>query len=204
MNRKRRYLKDLCQQIRNCIEKYNKDEDWVRKDDFLYNLCKNFPENKTLSIVLIKVTAIDRFYKAGLYRKRVKYEYVARRLCRLSIDEQLSRIGDKLTLRNVREVANIVLRVASSTSGSKEKFVVFASKYLHFHKPNVFPIIDKYSEKKMINISKKLGITISANNRYECFCRRIIEFKKLIEKVCHERYSYSQLDKFLYGEPYFS
>lgn len=204
-----KYLKNICSQIDSRARTYrdSKREDckyWRKVDSLLYELCKKFPDHDYLNHVFVKVSAIDRFYNAWLYRKRVRYIDVAKKLQNSNIDVQLSRMRNRLTSKNIMDVVDAVNIVADCRS--KGHFVVFASKYLHFHKPNIFPILDKFAEDKMREISKKGGRHLgrcACKNRYECFCRQLIELRVTLRITTGRKFSLSDFDKFLYGSRYF-
>jgi len=149
--------------------------------------------------------AIDRLYNAWLYRKGIRYIHVARKLQASDIDDLLSKADNHLSPKSLKHVVDTALTVAGFGNIKNPQYIVFASKYLHFHKPNVFPILDRNAEKRLRAISKRTGLHLKScdcNSRYECFCRQILELKRALKSVSHRRFSLSDFDKLLYGRRY--
>jgi len=204
-----KYIRKVCNELLSCIEEYQSDdkysEYWRRLDTQLYQLCKSFPDHNYVGPILVKVIAVDRLYTAWLYRRGVKYINVARGLQDSDIDTLLNEIGNRLTLRNVKDVANAELVVAGFGNPKRARYDVFASKYLHFHRPNVFPILDSSAEKRIKSISNKIGLHLNdcyCETRYECFCRQILAMRKALRTVTDRHFSLLDFDKLLYGERY--
>jgi hypothetical protein len=198
-----KYLKEIYRKLNRCIKNYKNDE-WYNVDRVLYNLCKTFSTHKSINEILTKVVAVDRIYRAWLYRKRVNYYEVAKRLQELNLDSMLEKVGKNLTEKNIKNVTEIVLLVANPVNPQRPRYIVFASKYLHFHKPSLIPIFDSNVKKEMKKISKRLHLHSECRCRteYECFCHQILELKKALQKIAKKRISFSELDKLLYGKRY--
>ncbi|MCK4445431.1 MAG: hypothetical protein KAW09_12865, partial [Thermoplasmata archaeon] len=183
------------------------DEDseyWRMLDNQLYQLCRSFPDHDYVGPILVKVIAVDRLYSAWLYRRRVEYMDVAQGLQASNIDTLLDDLGNRLTLKNVKDVANAELVVAGFGNPKGARYHVFASKYLHFHRPYAFPILDGSAEKRMKSISKEIGLHLDdchCETRYECFCRKILALRKALRTVTDRRFSLLDFDKLLYGKP---
>lgn len=206
---KEKHLRRLRNELISCKKRFQSNtevsENWRRTSTILYQLCKSFPDHRCIRYILTKVTAVDRLYNAWLYREGVPYIHVARKLQASNIDRLLNKVGDNLSLRNVNDVVTIASTVAGFGNIKNPRFIVFASKYLHFHKPKVFPILDSYAEKRLRLISNKIGLHFDdcdCHSRYECFCRQILALKRALRIVIDMQISLLDFDKLLYGKRY--
>jgi len=202
-------LDELSNAIKMCTEKYQKSENneiiiWRSIDEFLEDMCRRFPNHEYFNHVLIKITAIDRLYAAWLNRKKINYRKVALKLIDSDIDCQLENVGKSLTIKNVKKVANAVATVAGFGNPKYPRFWVFASKYLHFHNRNLFPILDSFAEEELDNIFKKLRLKHESRvgtNRYEKFCRKLLALHAMLSEEGYVP-TLSDFDKYLYGKRY--
>lgn len=204
-----KYLEIVRDQLISCKKRYFLDgeisDNWRRVNVILYQMCRSFPEHRYISHILIKVTAVDRLYNAWLYRKGIRYINVARKLQASNIDTLLDKTGDYLSSRNVEDAVAAASTVAGFGNVGNPRFIVFASKYLHFHRPKVFPILDSNAEKTMASISNKTGLHFDhchCDSRYECFCRQILALKRVLRTVTDRQFSLLDFDKLLYGKRY--
>jgi hypothetical protein len=209
MNTKQKHLRRLHNELISYKKRFQSNaeisENWRKTSTILYQLCKSFPDHRRIRYILTKVTAVDRLYNAWLYRKGIRYIDVARKLQASNIDSLLKKVGDNLSLRNVKDAVTVASTVAGLGNIKNPRFIVFASKYLHFHRPNVFPILDSYAEKTMRSISNKIGLHFDdceCDSRYECFCRQILALKRDLRTVTDMQISLLDLDKLLYGKRY--
>lgn len=158
------------------------------ENQVLYAMCRDNQHHRKSYVTAGKVTAIGRIYAAapdrgaGSGREAAPLaDAIGRQLARSQLDERLSAIvfEDRFSHANkalivethgllVREVAQATLGWSSSVDKegwSPRNHASFASKYLHFHRPNAFPILDRYS---------RAGLTCAGQagrfNTYEQFC----------------------------------
>ena len=200
-------LQQLAGKIRKCarIYRFSKNLDvsqWRNTDEFLKDMSKKFPSHTNLNGIIFKVTAIDRLYRAMLYRRRKDYRKIALGLMNSDIDEMLSNLRGSLNWKNLANVINAASTVAGFGNPKKAKYWVFASKYLHFHKRKIFPIFDSNANKRLNVLCKRLGLRVandSKKNPYERFCERILSLQEALRKRVRYETSLSDLDKYLYG-----
>jgi hypothetical protein len=136
----------------------------------LYAMCFNYPKHDDAYITAGKMITIGRVYAASPERGageaqekgRSLLKLTAERLRATDIDIQLEDLP--FETRFSRHLASTVIKLHGllnrtvgdaicEWNGRKDKTFnreSFASKYLHFHRPNAFPILDSYSGKGAI------------------------------------------------------
>lgn len=102
-------------------------------DQALTQLVAAFPDNRDVSAVLLKATAINSLYATNIYA----IFQVAQHICSLNIDPKLA----QGSLDVIDEIAVITLK------GKKKRNYSFATKYCSWHRPDVYPIFDSYVER---------------------------------------------------------
>lgn len=135
----------------------------------LYAMCRDNPAHDNAYVTAGKITAIGRIYAAapergaGSGRAPGSLSHaIAKRLASSPLDDQLKAINfaDRFTEANMEKIVEVHRLlgelVADATRGwskssddpdwSPRSQASFASKYLHFHKPNAFPIMDSYAK----------------------------------------------------------
>lgn len=160
----------------------------------LYAICKDFPRHDDDYVTAGKVTAIGRIYAAAPERgagiggsPAPLAQAIAKRLAKSDLDRRIDgiRFAERFSLQLVDRVIEthqlLVDEIAAATrewsvAGADvdwfpRKQASFASKYLHFHRPNAFPIMDKFA---------KAGLACAGNggalDTYERFCIRIQQY----------------------------
>jgi len=160
----------------------------------LYAMCRDYPRHNDIYVTAGKVTAIGRVYAAAPERgagrgnspsplaktiaKRLAVSALDQAVDGISFDESFSR---QLVNKVIAAHQLLVDEVAAATCEWSEKGAdadwaprnqaSFASKYLHFHRPNAFPIMDRFA---------KAGLACAgirgALNTYERFCGGILQY----------------------------
>jgi hypothetical protein len=122
---------------------------WRLGNQVLYDLCRNHPKHDSNEVIVAKVWLIGRSYAAALERRRNPteqndnfYEDVVAPVIRQSdIDQWLSGLNDgKCGLAEIVTVHKRVTNLFFEVSGMEKRSL--ASKYLHFHRPDLFYIYD--------------------------------------------------------------
>lgn len=139
------------------------------ENKILYTMCRDNPAHGDPYVTAGKITAIGRIYSAapergaGSGREPGSLSHaIAVRLANSPLDERLNAIAfaDHFSEANVAQIVEaqrlLVDQVAYATRGwsissddgawSPQNQASFASKYLHFHRPNAFPIMDSYAK----------------------------------------------------------
>ena len=130
---------------------------------------------------LIYSTGIQRFNKGGIscvaHHIVDNSEHIDRLLLKNEIDYDLFNCISNVDYSNV------------SYDNGREAFVKsFASKFLNFSKPEVYPIMDSYV---------KLALGLPEEVTYERFCETFISFKDELEQKCGV-FKLKEIDMFLW------
>jgi hypothetical protein len=158
------------------------------ENQILYAMCRDNPAHGDPYVTAGKITAIGRIYAAapergaGSGREASPLAHaIGVRLLNSPLDERLEAIAfaERFSEANRAQVVQahqlLVDEVALATRAwstafddedrSPRNHASFASKYLHFHRPNAFPIMDSYA---------KAGLLCTGLNgpfdNYERFC----------------------------------
>lgn len=165
------------------------------ENQILYRMCMEHPGHSDPAVTAGKVTIIGRTYSAAIERgagnpshSEVKLAMlVAEQFRQNKIDVCLNRIPFEYRFeeKRVDEIIGIHAKLnglvgeaitawGGGTSFNRESF---CSKYLHFHKPNAFPILDRFSR---IAMQKTFpGFPVDQRNTqtvYNRFCRLLLEY----------------------------
>jgi hypothetical protein len=139
------------------------------ENQILYAMCRDNPAHGDTYVTAGKITAIGRIYAAapergaGSGREAGSLAHaIAVHLSKSPLDKRLEAIafGNRFSGSNreqvvethkllVDEVVFATRKWSASVDGedwSPRKQASFASKYLHFHRPNAFPIMDSYAK----------------------------------------------------------
>jgi len=145
----------------------------------------HYPDNSDLNSVLIKLVALNDFYKTNVYEI---YE-VAQYYLTCNIDERLR--------RNDYQLVNDLAKRGTL----KKRYYSLATKYCSFHNPDHFPIYDSYVEKMLVAFKKNGYLPSIQFNKedlkdYTKFQQIMINFKKLYD---FGQFSLRDLDKFVWA-----
>lgn len=156
---------------RKKLQKYielskNMNELWCVSNDVLYEMCKKYPLHKDVSEVVAKIFLIGRSYAAAIERTKNTHIYEERipglvHKHGKNIDFNLSECN-KENLQNIFSTYDLVLRSFHEVSGKWNRSLV--SKYLHFHKPENFYLMDSRAKKGLSEILKLYPAISSAKN----------------------------------------
>lgn len=161
------------------------------ENQILYAMCRDNPAHGDPYVTAGKITAIGRIYAAapergaGSGREPGSLSHaIAVRLANSPLDERLDAIAfaerfSELNRARVVEAQRLLVdEVARATRGwsisgddgdwSPRNQASFASKYLHFHRPNAFPIMDSYAKAGLACAGLKGPL-----GTYEQFCASI-------------------------------
>ncbi|WP_155625891.1 hypothetical protein [Burkholderia vietnamiensis] len=184
----------------------------------LYEAVKAHPSNTDKSQIIGKLMLIGRTYSASVERRKTKglgkderhaLEVVieaATAIAGSKCATLLDAIGldDKLTLDRVPEAAAIHLELcqALATANNRENSSL-ASKYLHFHRPAFFPIVDSIVREGWswvmddLEGSYKGWRDFGKVARYKDWCARVLELRDLMEDNLRHAVSLRQIDSYL-------
>lgn len=168
------------------------------ENQILYRMCKDVPQHDDPDVNAGKVILIGRTYAASPQRGAGKpkdakvnfFDAMGDALKDSRIDvflnaiDPLSRIDDVPTHSAVLkahgelvEILHVATKGWAVAGVEPRKHPSFASKYLHFHRPNAFPLMGSRAKEAL----RKLGHG-GIFNTYESFCLSVLAFAES-EKV---------------------
>lgn len=184
----------------------------------LYDAVITHPSNSDPSAIIGKLLLIGRTYSASVERRKTNGEVkderqalevviaaaeaIARSKCAQMLDGFA--LDQRLTSESLSEVVAIhrelcdALQLANNRENSS-----LASKYLHFHRPGLFPIVDSYVREGWSWVMEELEQsyrgwrTFGQVSRYQDWCIRILILRDLLEKHTQQPISLRQVDNYL-------
>lgn len=190
--------------VENTINEFK--ENYGVDDEALKMLFKDYPDNGDIKQVTIKAAVLDKLYSTRI--RFVDFPFVVQ-----NIVENNAEITKLLKSHN-REYELYYLiaepnKEFINKKGEKEKVhnaYSFATKYLSFIKPDLYPIMDSYS-KELLNkfcdmYPDKLRSLSASTNEYKQFCNTFDDFKDLINRIVKENtnheYTAKEIDMFIW------
>jgi len=193
------------------IEKSLANDAWDLGNQVLYDLCSQHPLHKSDQEIIAKIWLIGRSYAAALERRKNKnsdllgdlfYEdKAAPKIKSSEIDSWLNSLKDDSIPEKAIEIHSKLTKLFFDISELKKRSL--ASKYLHFHRPDLFFIYDSRSvaairkitpsaEKELPSLSPK-----KSDKDYASFYWRCLWLKKDLQKRFRRKLSPRQIDKIL-------
>ena len=180
-------ITDLC---RERIENYEDNNSrWRLGNTILYEMVSNHPRHTDEDEIVSKMWIIGRTYAAAIERRPNKaetpgdfyYDYVAPKLIRSEIDEKIDLLRNYTTItrENLPSILSVhkYLMDQFTELTQKEKRSL-ASKYLHFHLPELFIIYDSRVASVITQFAGKkprgLEIPQDADKTYAEFCYKAL------------------------------
>jgi hypothetical protein len=196
------------------IDEALKNTAWDLGNKVLYDLCHEYPGHKNEDEIIAKVLLIGRTYAAAIERRKLAndnrsdnfYEdIVAKQIKASPIDEWLSSIPDRMTdpcgdLGNAVRVHKLVTELFLKMTGLEKRSL--ASKYLHFHKPEIFFIYDSRAKNALAKVTPNIKYipvieVDKADPEYLALVRRCQWLREDIKKQFGKTLSPRELDKVL-------
>lgn len=142
------------------------DELWGIGNDVLYEMCKKYPLHKDVSEVVAKIFLIGRSYAAAIERSENTHIYEEKIPVLVyrhgtEIDSALVECK-KENLLTIFSTYELILRCFHDVSGKWNRSL--ASKYLHFHQPENFYIMDSRAKKGLSELLKIYPTISNAKN----------------------------------------
>jgi hypothetical protein len=190
---------------------------WDLSNQVLYDLCQKFPSHTEHEVIIAKVLLIGRVYAAAIERRKEKdtdegsddfyINTVAPTLKKSELDRWLAalpgtgqlsdpwnNLGDVVTLH--KQLTDIFSQMTGMDKRS------LASKYLHFHRPDLFFIYDSRAEKAIKQMTPRLNQIRSVNpsqydSEYLKFCKREQFLRDQISERFGELLTPRQIDNLL-------
>ena len=174
-------------QLTTVIKSAKAQSPWRVGNDVLYELCRTRPTHKKVPDVLAKVWLIGRSYAAAIERRRNKgglnddfyINEVAPAIIGSKIDLWINKAKkfdrpSKKSLSTLLTVHHETTQLFNSISGLEKRSL--ASKYLHFHVPQLFYIYDTRAVQGLRKLGKLLPRASRSNANVD------IEYRKFSEK----------------------
>lgn len=189
------------------------DNNWAFMNRILYEMCSKHKEHKDTSIVMAKVCLIGRSYSASIERRKTKstkgssndfYEkIVAPVIMNSDIDIWLNDLHRHRTIneQNLGQAISIhskVMKLFKKISGMDKRSL--ASKYLHFHLPNLFYIYDSRAVKGLRAILPRhrgRNMLTGYDDEYSKFCRKLFFLQNEMLRKYNQDLTTRQLDRLL-------
>ena len=180
-------ITDLC---RERIENYEDNNSrWRLGNTILYEMVLKYPHHTNENEIVSKMWIIGRTYAAAIERRPNKaetpgdfyYDYVAPKLITSKIDEKIDSLRNYTTI--TRENLPLILSVHKYlmdqfTALTQKEKRSLASKYLHFHLPELFIIYDSRVASVITKFAGKkprgLQIPQDADKTYAEFCYKAL------------------------------
>lgn len=187
----------IIQDIEKCIS----GNAWSFGNNVLYDMCYKNPKHNNAEIIVGKLWIIGRSYTAAIERRKnvneidagdnFYYNVVAPKM--LDIGEELDRRIQKLKQYNVITEDNLIeivdthlylTNVFSNISGLNKRSL--ASKYLHFHVPNIFFIYDSRAiqgakDYILLNRTLRDSIALYGDREYIELVVRLFTFQEYVK-----------------------
>ncbi|MDP6850431.1 MAG: hypothetical protein QF524_05795 [Planctomycetota bacterium] len=199
------------EQVESSIE----SSEWDLGNKILYDMCSQYPSHNNSAEIIAKVWLIGRSYAAAIERRRNNesgefngddfyIEKVAPEIIHSEIDgwlrslEAIDGISES-TLEVILSVHFNVTELFSKISGLEKRSL--ASKYLHFHYPELFFIYDSRAVTAVSYLSDLTGRVgqskYNADNEYRKFCEKCLKIRKYVKDNFKIYLTARQLDNLL-------
>jgi len=188
------------------LKNAKKDHKFEFGNKVLYDLCKEHPDHKDPEIAMAKIWLIGRSYAAAIERgcrnaKKLSseefYVFVGKKISKSPIDKWLDSLHDfqDINDRNIEciltvhgQLTNFLYKISDLKRRS------LASKYLHFHFPELFFIFDNRAKTGLSKIKPRWMTEHNnkktvADHEYEIFFKKIVKLRQYIK--CKWQYNLS-------------
>jgi hypothetical protein len=186
---------------------------WDLGNQVLYSLCQNHPKHDLGEAIIAKVWLIGRSYAAAIERRKNAEETsddfyeitVVDKIKKSNLDNWLANLPNQVIdpwneLGSVITVHKRLMDLFSDLTGLEKR--ALASKYLHFHRPDLFYIYDSRAKEAITKITPRpneiKNITAEdSDSEYHIFCRRCQYLRDSISKRFGATLTPRQIDKIL-------
>ena len=179
----------------------------------MYELCRKHPFHTDVPAVIAKVWLIGRSYAAAIERRRDKTDEKNDDFYVQTVGPEIVRSGIDSWIEAARhcerpstdsfgtllEVHHRTTQLFSEISGLEKRSL--ASKYLHFHVPDLFYIYDTRAVEALRELSAVVGragrATVPVDNEYRKFAEKCLTLQQHIEERFNVRLTPREIDKLL-------
>lgn len=198
--------------LRRYVDQAMQRNAWHFSNQLLYDLCRAHPLHTKTGIVLAKILLIGRVYAAAIERRRSKNEdnddfyttTVAPEIIKSQIDRWIKEAmkpkpASATALDVMVDMHGQTTQLFSKISGLEKRSL--ASKYLHFHVPQLFFIYDTRAVEGMRAVSHIVGrassYTGSGDKEYRKFAEKCSRLRSHCESEFGAHLSPRELDNLL-------
>lgn len=173
-----------------CIIEYNDvDSRWRLANDFLYEIVSKYPKHDNEDVIVAKMSIIGRTYAAAVERRKNSndtpgdfyYDYVAPKLLESEMDEKIDLLKqyNAISEDNLPVILSVhkylMDKLVELTATNKRSL---ASKYLHFHLPELFFIYDSRVASVITDFSgpwpRNKRVPADCDEEYARFCYKAL------------------------------
>jgi hypothetical protein len=187
-------------------------------NQMLYQAVKDNPDNDEPAQIIGKLMLIGRTYSASVERRKTngtaKDERqaldviieAAHAIAQSDVHDLLAKIPRPavLSLRNIDQATAIHAQLCKALSAAnKRENSSLASKYLHFHRPNFFPIVDSLARLSWSWVMDARGesyrgyTTFGKVARYGEWCKKVLNLQNDMKAQFAHDVSLRQVDNYL-------
>ncbi|MCK5686511.1 hypothetical protein KAJ27_20415 [bacterium] len=190
---------------------------WDFGNKILYKMCMEHPQHIDQSEIIGKIWLIGRSYAAAIERRKINFvnenagddfyiNKVAPAVAKSEIDNwiksfDINEISAVDNLGKILEVHQKLTKLFKDITGMEKRSL--ASKYLHFHRPNLFFIYDSradYAVSELSDITGRVGRNkYIADNVYRKFFEKCLLIQAYVKKTYSVKMTPRQLDNLLLG-----
>lgn len=198
---------------RQLVERAQSSTPWDVGNGVLYDLCRRFPDHGDAGGVVAKVWLIGRAYSASIERGRGESEFgalnnetfyaekVPEVLRKSNLDRKLGPLRKlkRLDSGNLAAILDVhrylVDRLEELTAKRKRSL---ASKYLHFHLPNLFFIYDSRAAASLDSLEKSsVDVGTDCDPQYAPFVTKAMRLRERVNDQHGVELSPRELDRLL-------
>lgn len=189
--------------VRDNINKFIKNEN--DGEETLRMLFNDYQDNGDFRHVMVKATVLDNIYSTGI--RYVDFPFVIKNIVdkHERIDELLKSSEREYELYYLIAFNNYTFKNSKGEDENVHNAYSFATKYLSFTKPNLYPIMDSYSKELLNKFCKsysELPELSTDTIKYEIFCKTFDAFRDLVNKIVKDEtkheYTPKEIDMFLW------
>lgn len=200
--------------MKELVERSIGRNEWGFGNKVLYDLCSSSFKHDKPDAVIAKIWLIGRSYAAAIERRKNKSKHanedfylnvVAPKILESDIDQWFSALNeqaqiDDQLLEVILDTHAYVTELFKDISGLEKRSL--ASKYLHFHFPNLFFIYDARAVSAMSKYADKVGKVSrskypNADNEYRKFVEKCLKLRAYIKNHFDHELTPRQLDNLL-------
>jgi hypothetical protein len=177
------------------------------ENEILYDMCKKYHDHTVKEQIYSKLWLIGRSYSAALERNKSEekseniYLKTIDELIKIGnmLDEKIQRLQPIIDYNTMYAALNVHKEIVDifNRTTKMEKHSL-ASKYLHFHRRDVFYIYDSYAN---FSLMKYVKGSVSSNNKYDNeylkFCEKAFALKERIKEKYKKDLDPREIDNLL-------